>query len=40
MAQVLRSTINKPHETEKLLHSKGHHYSDKVAAYRMGKDFY
>ena len=28
-----------PHETEKLVHDKRHHHSDKVAAYRMGKDF-
>ena len=28
-----------PHETEKLLNSKGHSHSDKASAYRMGKDF-
>jgi hypothetical protein len=28
-----------PHETEKLLHGIGHHPLDKVAAYRMRKDF-
>ena len=34
IAQALRSTINKrePHETEKLLHAKEHHHSDKAAA--------
>lgn len=39
-AQALRSTINGPPEPEKLLHSKGHCHSDKVAAYRMGKEFF
>jgi hypothetical protein len=26
-----------PYETDKILHSKGHHDSDKVAVYRIGK---
>ena len=29
-----------PHETERLSYDKGHWQSHKVAAYRMGKDFY
>ena len=29
-----------PHETGKLLQGKEHRHLDKVAAYRMGKDFY
>ena len=27
----------KPHETEHFLYGKGHHHSDKVTDYRMGK---
>ena len=29
----------RPHEIEKLLHSKGHHHLDKVASYKIGKIF-
>lgn len=27
-----------PHDTEKLLHNKGHHHSEKAAVYKVGKD--
>lgn len=40
LAHALRSTITVTSQNEKLLHSKGHHHFDKMAAYKIGYDFH
>lgn len=39
IAQALRSTME-PYKAKKLLYNKGHHHSDKLAGYRISKDFF